>query len=138
MTQRTVNRFAIVLVALVSYWSLMFYTTHMPAAIVESFDLSDKFLHLAAYSVLSFLLAAALHCRNWTFLAIVPVVVVTIAIYGFIDEATQPWFGRVQDTLDWLADMAGGIVGLILFLLARATIRAIARLLAPQRVAEVG
>jgi VanZ family protein len=37
-----------------------------------------------------------------------------IAVYGAVDELTQPWAGRFCDLNDWLADIGGGAIGLAL------------------------
>lgn len=113
----------ILLAMLLGYWVLIFYSTHMPVEYAQSVEVSDKFLHVAAYAVLAVLLAMVLHCRQWAFWSIVPLVLMTTAVYGFVDETTQPWFGRINDPLDWLADQVGGVVGLLFFLLLRATVR---------------
>ena len=86
----------------------------------------DKVFHFTAYAGLAFLLsttAAAIWTgtagKRWghllRYLAVLPVV----ALYGVIDELTQPAVGRTADSLDWLADMAGAACGLMLFLAMR-------------------
>ncbi|WP_459556471.1 VanZ family protein [Lacunimicrobium album] len=130
------NRFWALLTMLVTYWMVLLYATHMPVEYVESVEVSDKFMHVAAYAVLSFLLASTLHCLNWRFRAIVPTVLLTTMIYGGIDETTQPWFGRVADIVDWSADQAGGVLGIILYLVATATVRSLRKLIMPQPAIE--
>jgi hypothetical protein len=37
-----------------------------------------------------------------------------LIVFGGIDELTQPWFDRSAEWLDWLADVAGIGLGLVL------------------------
>ncbi|TWT99977.1 VanZ like family protein [Botrimarina colliarenosi] len=97
------------LAALVFYWLLLFIGTHIPDPQLPGPTLDyDKFMHAGAYAVLTTLLLIA--CRRtgasprlWGRLAVAGLVL----LYGAIDEVTQPYFGRSCDLLDWLADLAG-------------------------------
>ena len=75
-------------------------------------DGTDKIVHLIAFSALAFPLA-----RTGRF-GLVPVFVVASAFGGLI-EVIQPSFGRSADMQDWIADMAGVGLGMVLALLYR-------------------
>ncbi len=100
--------------ALVAYWVALCIGTHLPGGFVGTPLVSDKALHFFAYAGLGFLLAAMLSLlgiRNsrayWT------AVLVAVA-YGAVDELGQiPIPGRTAEGLDWLADVAGAVAGVI-------------------------
>lgn len=99
------------LIALATYGLVLVVSTHvpLPGEFVES--VSDKTLHLSAYGVLGALALSAwiLHRGlHWQSLA---GVVVGLAIFGALDEVTQPPFGRTADLWDWFADLMGLAVG---------------------------
>ena len=75
-------------------------------------DGSDKVLHLIAFAVLAFPLA---HTGRF---GLIPVLVGASA-YGGLIEVIQPSFGRSADIQDWIADIAGVGLGIILALLYR-------------------
>ena len=49
-------------------------------------------------------------------LAVVATIVALLASYGAFDEVTQPIVGRDCDFWDWVADMAGILVGIGCFM----------------------
>lgn len=76
----------------------------------------DKTLHLVAYGILGLLAGAAFALGR-------PVdgvirLFVGLACWAFLDEFTQPLFGRNADLLDWCHDLAGLAVGLAVALAA--------------------
>ena len=75
-------------------------------------DGSDKVVHLIAFAALAFPLA-----RTGRF-GLVPVLVGASAFGGII-ELIQPSFGRSADMQDWIADIAGVALGILLALLYR-------------------
>ncbi|MDA8742086.1 VanZ family protein [bacterium] len=75
-------------------------------------DGSDKVVHLIAFAALAFPLA-----RTGRF-GLIPVFVGASAFGGFI-EVIQPSFGRSADIQDWIADIAGVALGIVLALLYR-------------------
>jgi VanZ family protein len=108
------------LAVLVVYWIALFAATHVPAvhpplALVHA----DKMAHAGMYAVLALLLAVAWSQRAWVSWRAILAVFALLAIYGVLDEVTQPMVGRSADVLDWLADMAGAIGGLAIFVAAR-------------------
>lgn len=70
----------------------------------------DKTMHLIAYGILGGLAGAAF-ARGLTAAAIIRLFV-ALACWGFIDEFTQPFFGRVAELLDWGHDIVGLVIGL--------------------------
>ena len=75
-------------------------------------DGSDKVVHLIAFAALAFPLA-----RTGRF-GLVPVFVGASAFGGII-ELIQPSFGRSADMQDWIADIAGVALGIVMALLYR-------------------
>ena len=75
-------------------------------------DGSDKMVHLIAFAALAFPLA-----RTGRF-GLIPVFVGARAFGGLI-ELIQPTFGRSADMQDWIADIAGVGLGILLALLYR-------------------
>ena len=73
---------------------------------------SDKLVHLVAFAALAFPLARTGR------IGLIPVFVGASAFGGFI-EVIQPSFGRSADMQDWIADIAGVGLGILLALLYR-------------------
>jgi VanZ family protein len=140
-------------VVCVLYLALMVVATHMSLSrvAVPQWRLLpfDKVFHFSAYAGLAFLLAT-LAAAIWTgtqgkrrtrflrYAAVLPVV----ALYGVIDEVTQPMVGRTMDGLDWLADITGAATGLVLFFIARFALKRLAERrwarLSAQRLVPIG
>jgi VanZ family protein len=78
--------------------------------------MSDKLPHVIAYSVLAILFASVWRTfsgpLSWRHLGISWALLV---LYGIFDELTQTLVGRHGSVLDWLADVAGIILGLAIF-----------------------
>jgi VanZ family protein len=104
-----------VAIVLVLYWLTMFTATHVPRApqpLPPGF--TDKWQHYVAYSGLGFLLAAWWRLRRpLTFRAGIRLFAIA-ALYGALDEMTQPFFGRDAELLDWRSDLIGALSGLVL------------------------
>lgn len=82
----------------------------------------DKTLHFAAYAMLTTLAAATLAAAGrWT-----PTVLgrlgAGLAIFGLLDEATQPLFARSAEPLDWVFDCVGIATGLLVVALVVAAV----------------
>ncbi len=106
-------------VLLAVYWPLAFVVTHIPPLFKrdkeERLDLPigpDKVVHFGGFFVLAWLLATVLS-RRFSTPAVVSLTVAACAMYGLIDEVTQPAFGRTADVWDWVADMLGCGAGLL-------------------------
>jgi VanZ family protein len=117
-----------VLRALVAYIIAMVLSTHTPIERELITDTrwpgADKLAHVGIFCGFSFLLALVLLMRNvhrgvraqltsaqyaW--------IAAGITIYAALDELTQPWTGRDRSFWDWIADLAGMGLGLVLFAL---------------------
>ena len=73
----------------------------------------DKVLHVAAYTMLGLLVSAVAAARGGWSRRQATVIVVGLALFGAVDEVTQPWFGRDGDPLDWIYDCLGIIAGVV-------------------------
>ena len=98
----------------------MFLGTHLPASYSPGVSLSDKVIHAVAYMSLTLSLLISWELSTgvlqpqhyfavWLF----------CTLYGAFDEITQIPVGRTCDGLDWLADIGGILVGLVLYRLVR-------------------
>jgi VanZ family protein len=86
---------------------------------------SDKTLHFVAYAILAALLWACLRLRAAAPLRTTGIVLAIIAVWAAVDEATQPFFYRAAEPLDWVYDMIGAALGCAVAML-------VDRLLAPR------
>ncbi len=92
--------------------------THIPQAVIDE-KLPcllgwDKLLHVGAYGLIAALALAAVAVRgkvNFKSWLLVLAVVLTI---GALDECTQPLVGRTASIMDWLADLGGVLLALVL------------------------
>ena len=75
-------------------------------------DGSDKVVHLIAFAALAFPLARTGR------IGLVPVFI-GASVFGGLIELLQPSFGRSADMQDWIADIAGVALGIVLALLYR-------------------
>ena len=87
----------------------MLWPIHQPP---PALDGSDKVVHLIAFAALAFPLA-----RTGRF-GLAPVFLGASA-YGGIIELIQPSFGRSADMQDWIADIVGVGLGIVLALIYR-------------------
>lgn len=77
----------------------------------------DKVLHFSIYTVFAFLLTRQISedVSRWRAVAIS---IVVIALFGAVDEWHQRFIpGRYTEFADWLADVAGGVAGSLIFAL---------------------
>ena len=103
-----------------AYGLFLLIATHAPARdvqfLVQAADYGlldpDKLLHMAAYGVLGLLAALAYGGRWQTTLSAAIALFVLLAVWGFVDELTQPLFGRLADANDFVCDLIGGAIGL--------------------------
>ena len=75
-------------------------------------DGSDKVVHLIAFAALAFPLARTGR------IGLIPVFL-GASVFGGLIELIQPSFGRSTDMQDWIADIAGVALGIVLALLYR-------------------
>lgn len=119
---RKLHRLAIGI--LVAYWIALVMGTHWPQ--MPDLNLpedSDKVIHLTAYAGLTFLLSLSLFWSRrvswWQWISLA----VGVAVFGGMDELTQPPFGRTADWYDWFADVTGITIGLLLGIVANQILR---------------
>ena len=113
------HRQKLTIILLLLYWPGVFILAHIPhsAQLVYKAQVSDKSLHFLAYLVLVFLLWFAISPNkkvNWRKAAVWWVLFVVVW-YGVVDEWLQSYVGRTCDIMDFFADLAGTLAGLILF-----------------------
>lgn len=110
----------VLILLLVLYWPVLFILAHirMPE-IVQQAGASDKTLHLLAYMVLVFLLWGAIspYQKVHWHKAMVWWLLLVIVGYGVVDEGLQGYVGRTADVQDFLADLGGTMVSLVLLTL---------------------
>ena len=87
----------------------MLWPIHQPPPTPDG---SDKVVHLIAFAALAFPLALTGR------IGLLPVFIGASA-YGGIIEVLQPSFGRSADMQDWIADIAGVALGMMLGLFYR-------------------
>lgn len=101
------------------YWSIIFIATSIPIdEIPHIFKFQDKFEHFVAYFILAILISFTLHFQNknnklkkrfFYFSLLI------LILYGALDELHQMLIpGRIADFYDWLADIIGGSLGILL------------------------
>jgi VanZ family protein len=83
---------------------------------------TDKVVHFLFFAVLGYLTLASMRGRGNV--RAVLVVLIVIAMFGAMDEYVQQFIpGRSMELFDWLADLAGASVGLMLSARAGRTAR---------------
>ncbi len=102
--------------ATAAYTAVLVFATHYPKPqeLLGTNAPSDKTLHVIAYAVLAGLVGLTLVAAGrWTG-AVIARVAGGLAIFGALDEITQPlpWFRRAADPLDWVFDLGGIAIGL--------------------------
>lgn len=114
-SNRAILVIQLILVALLAvYWLSMFCGTHIPQVPQGLAQHGDKLLHFGAYFGLAVLLLTwRLSRQSITFRRVI-LLWLMIAAYGIFDEVTQPLVNRDAEVVDWLADIAGAAVGLMI------------------------
>ena len=112
------HRKKLTIILLLLYWVAIAILTHIPIPqLVRKAQVSDKALHCLAFLILVFLLWFAVKPNekvNWRKAAVWWVLLI-MAGYGMVDELLQNYVGRSGNATDFLANLAGVGVGLILF-----------------------
>lgn len=107
----------VTIILLLFYWPSIFILAHIPMPqLALGIQVSDKCLHCLAYLVLVFLLWFAISPNkkvNWR-KATAWWVLLVVVWYGVFDEWLQGYVGRNADVMDFFADLAGALTGLIL------------------------
>jgi len=96
------------------YTALLVFATHYPKPeqLLGTNLPSDKTLHFLAYGALGLLAAALVAVSGRWSARRVAALAAGLAAFAAIDEATQPWFGRCAEPLDWVYDLIGLAVGI--------------------------
>ena len=111
------HKVVLVYLPLIFYWILLFTLTSLPSQSVPAVGVNDKVEHMLAYFGLSFLMYLALLFQKKSSLLKNNALVFTLLFvfaYGILDEVHQLLIpGRSCELLDFMADILGGIVGII-------------------------
>lgn len=109
-------------IAFIIYWIALTILTHLPLQRMIPpehhgyFVLFDKVHHIAAFAVLTGLLAPAcwltFPTRHWLLVGVL--VALAGSAWGAIDERTQEWVRREARLDDWVADVIGAFLGVLL------------------------
>ncbi len=119
MIRTTIRGIRVASLALGGYWLMLFVATHLPTVPMPHTANSDKYIHFLAFAGLAFLLAWSIPTvpkHRW--LNVVLALAVAI-IYGAIDEISQTPVGRTADVMDWVADSAGAVFGIVCYVIMR-------------------
>lgn len=100
------------------YWLLLLSATSLPVQNVPPIGINDKINHLVAYAFLGVLLYLTLiYQRKSEFLfnnAFAAAVIIA-SVYGALDELHQIFVpGRFAELLDWIADLSGSFLGVLI------------------------
>ena len=116
MTKTRKPHTLLLLVATAGYWLVIFSGTHVPGNQSSGGGHSDKVAHFSAFAGLAFLLCCTVACFRPMRPAYYGAILGLVACYGMFDELTQLLVRyRTADPLDWLADMCGAIMGMLIF-----------------------
>jgi VanZ family protein len=105
--------------ALVIYWLAMFIGTHIPLSVPTVGGRPvDKYLHFIAYFGLTVLLIGVFRCLRvrlrWKHFFIA---LALLVVYAALDEWLQKFVNRSCDTEDFMADSAGVLSALGLYII---------------------
>jgi VanZ family protein len=109
---------AILAAAIALYWLAMFAATHLPFQTTPAGDpySLDKLQHITAFGIFSLLLCYAGSTFGVSAPPLYLGVIGLIAAYAAIDEYSQKFVAeRTPDLFDWLADLCGAVLGIIVF-----------------------
>jgi VanZ family protein len=98
------------LIALLSFWILLFTATHIPGPELPQVNVSDKLIHASAFFCLGLLLYTAFWVRGGKISGIWWKVLLILMVYGAFDEWTQQFVNRFTDVDDWMADSLGAAI----------------------------
>ena len=120
MTQplRTFARYWLPLLIYVGLIFLMSSLSSRPHSILDF--VPDKLLHFAEYALLAALTARAIYSlpKPGTWWVVLLITFLVVAILGTLDELYQGTVPRRSpELLDWVADVSGGLLGGICYLL---------------------
>lgn len=116
------------------YWLLLLVIMHMPLEreterLPRTPKHADKVVHVTAYGIFAVLLcwaaderrrlgaASAQRSSSSMPLTISVGVLLVLAVYGAVDEWTQPWTGRDGNISDYVGDVIGAALGVAAYTL---------------------
>lgn len=112
------------------YWLVLLLIMHVPLKreqkyLDATFADADKLTHVGAYGLFAVLLCWSFDERRQLYPKSRPrtrivgllVVFAFLAVYGIIDERTQPWTGRDCNLPDYIADVIGATLGTVAYAL---------------------
>ena len=113
-----------------AYWLILLLIMHVPLKreqkyLEATYVDGDKLTHFGAYGLFAALLCRAFDERRQLrpearprsrVVGLVGVIAV-LAVYGIIDEQTQPWTGRDCNLPDYIADVIGAALGTVAYAL---------------------
>ncbi len=112
------NKIKLVYTPLIVYWITLFIATSLPSKALPKIAISDKFEHLFAYMILGILLYLTFKVQEKFSVLNKHGFIITVSVlafYGLFDELHQMLIpGRYCETWDFIADVAGGIIGVII------------------------
>lgn len=97
----------------------IFAASSIPGTSLPSLEIlgSDKLVHMGVYFVFAMLIFHALRTQDsvpWLAHRAVLLTVILCAVYGITDEVHQSFVeGRSSDVYDWIADVLGGVLGVL-------------------------
>jgi VanZ family protein len=99
---------------LVFYWPMIFIGTHLPRPPEIRIYGHDKTLHFCAYFLLTLMFWLARYgARRPSFLRRgLYFTILLMALYGAMDEITQPLAHRTTDLMDWISDVSGAMTAI--------------------------
>jgi VanZ family protein len=118
-----------------AYACVLVFATHYPRPeeLLGRHHPSDKTLHFLAYGVLAGLAAATLATTTRWLPRGIARLAAGLAVFGALDEVTQPLFSRAADPLDWVYDCIGIGAGLAIVMACTAAVTAALRGAAPRQ-----
>jgi len=107
----------LVYLPLAVYWLILFILTSLPSKNLPNTKINDKIEHSVAFCLLAVFLSLTFQFQQKIkFLSAKALTstVFLIAVYGMLDELHQRYVpGRYCDFYDWVADVAGGLAGVL-------------------------
>ena len=88
-------------------WVTAFTLTHIPETGLTHLEVSDKTLHFLGYFLLTSTLLLTLNAFSIAHIKRIISAVLIMALYGAVDELTQPLVNRCAAWSDWFANIAG-------------------------------
>jgi VanZ family protein len=102
------------LIVLICYWLAIFVVTHLPPSDLPKVGVNDKIEHFVGYGILGGLIYLTVWAYRPKFRHAWLLVIVIAMCYGAIDEWLQLAVGRSCELADWIADVGGTVVAVLI------------------------